>query len=150
MEWVGTGRITEVFALRLDYGEDVQQCIEAFLHENGIRTGLIMSGIGTLSKARIHVISTTEFPSENLFLQFEGPIEVGQIQGLVADYEPHLHMTFYIHGEDRTYAGHVEPGCTVQCLLELAIAKLEGMELTRREHPERGTWLLTSASERRL
>ena len=150
MEWVGGGKVTDVFALRLDYGEDLQESIEAFLRENEIQNGVILSGIGTLSKASIHVISNTGFPSQNLFLEFEGPIEVGQIHGLVANYEPHLHVTFYIHGEDRTYAGHVEPGCRVQCLAELTIAKLEGMELTRRDHPERGTRLLTSASDKRF
>lgn len=147
MEWIGGGKIDEVFALRLDYGEDLYEGIQAFLRKNEIRNGIVMSGIATLSKARIHVVATTGFPSENVFQEFEGPIEICGVHGLIADYEPHLHMTFSIYGEERTYVAHMEPGCTVLYLAELAIAKLSGMEMTRSVHPEKGTRLLTKAAD---
>ena len=147
MEWIGGGRMDEVFALRLDYGEDLCEGIETFLRENEVRNGIVLSGIATLSKARMHVVTTTGFPSKNMFLEFEGPIEICGVHGIVADYEPHLHMTFSIYGEEKTYVGHMEPGCTVLYLAELAIAKLSGMELARRVHPEKGTRLLTNAAD---
>jgi len=130
------GRVAEVFALRLDKGEDVLEAISGIACERDIHTGVVISGIGTLDRARLHHITHTGFPPEDRFVTYEGPIELLCIDGIIADHTPHLHTCISI--EEQTYMGHLEPGCRVLYLAEIAIAKIEGMKLVRRQNPETG------------
>lgn len=139
MEYVRGGAIEEVFVLRLDRGEDIHERIVQLVRDEDISSGVILSGVGTVDKVRMHTIVTTEHPSQNAFIEMSGPIEIMHIDGIIADYEPHLHFTFYVHDKDGTYGGHLEPGCRVMYLMELTIAKLRGVELTRVAHPTMGT-----------
>ncbi|MFB3882243.1 MAG: PPC domain-containing DNA-binding protein [Armatimonadota bacterium] len=130
MEVFPGGRVGEVVAVRLDKGEDVLGAIERVARERGIHTGVVLSGIGTLYEAQLHHITHTGFPPKNEFVTYKGPIELLSIDGLIADFVPHLHTCISI--EDQTYMGHMEPGCLVLYLAEIAIARLEGVQLTRK------------------
>ena len=134
MEVFPGAQIAEVVALRLDRGEDVLASIEKAARERGIHTGVVISGIGTLARAQLHYITHTSFPPKNEFVEYEGPIELLSIDGIIADFTPHLHTCLSV--KDWTYMGHLEPGCRVLYLAEIAIARLEGVRLTRRKNPE--------------
>jgi predicted DNA-binding protein with PD1-like motif len=136
MEVFPGGRISEVVAVRLDRGDDVLASLERVAREQDIHTGVIISGIGTLDKARLHYITHTGFPSENRFVEHEGPIELVSVDGIIADHMPHLHTCISV-GDD-TYMGHLEPGCRVLYLAEIAIARADGLRLTRRTNEETG------------
>jgi predicted DNA-binding protein with PD1-like motif len=136
MEVVPGGHVAEVIALRLDQGEDVFASIERVAREHETHTGVVISGIGTLDRARLHYITHTGYPSRNEFVEYEGPIELLSIDGIIADFTPHLHTCISI--KDRTYMGHLEPGCRVLYLAEIAIARIEGIRLARRKNPETG------------
>src|SRR5574340_1048640 len=128
------GKVGEVIALRLDQGEDVLEAVSQAAREMEVHTGVVISGIGTLDRARLHHITTTGYPSVNRFVEYEGPIELLSIDGLIADHVPHLHTCISI--KETTYMGHLEPGCRVLYLAEIAIARLEGLRLGRRPNPE--------------
>ena len=128
------GRIAEVVALRLDTGEDVLASVEKAARDNGIHTGVVISGIGTLDQAHLHHITHTGSPPKDEFVTYEGPIELLSIDGIIADFTPHLHTCISI--EDRTYMGHLEPGCRVLYVAEIAIARLDGIKLTRTKNAE--------------
>jgi predicted DNA-binding protein with PD1-like motif len=137
------GRISEVIALRLDQGEDVLASVEAAAREHDVHTGVVLSGIGTLDRARLHHITHTGYPSVNQFVEYEGPIELLSVQGMIADYTPHLHTCISI--KEQTYMGHLEPGCRVLYLAEIAIGRMEGARLHRVANPETGIKQLRSA-----
>lgn len=143
MEVFSGGRLTEVLCLRLDQGEDVFESIERVAREHDIHTGVIISGIGTLDRARLHYITHTGYPPDNEFPEHEGPIELVSMDGIIADYTPHPHTSISIG--DETYMGHLEPGCRVLYLAEIAIGRLEGVRLCRRENPETKVSQLTAA-----
>ena len=128
------GGVTEVIVVRLDQGEDVLASIEEIAHECDLHTGVVLSGIGTLDQATLHHITHTGYPPKDQIVQYEGPIELLSIDGIIAHYGPHLHTCISI--ADKTYAGHLEPGCRVLYLAEIAIGKLDGLLLTRRRNPE--------------
>ena len=128
------GRLGEIFTLRLDQGEDVLGSIEAAAREKDIHSGIVLSGIGTLDRAQVHYITGTGYPAVDKFVEYEGPIELVSIDGIIAEHTPHLHTCISI--EDKTYMGHLEPGCRVLYLAEIAIARLEGVRLRRRPHPD--------------
>ncbi len=145
MDVFASGRIGEVISLRLDQGEDVLRSIEAAAKEHDIHTGVVLSGIGTLDRARLHHITHTGYPSVNEFPEYEGPIELVSVQGMIAEYAPHLHTCISI--KERTYMGHLEPGCRVLYLAEIAIGRLEGVRLRRVVNPETGIGQLRSVEE---
>jgi len=125
-----------VIALRLDQGEDVLGAIEELAKERNLHTGVVLSGIGTLDQACLHHITHTGYPSIDQFVQYDGPIELLSLQGMIADYTPHLHTCISI--KEQTYMGHLEPGCRVLYLAEIAVARLEGVRLRRVANPETG------------
>jgi len=136
MEVFPGGIVAEVIVLRLDRGEDVLDSLETLAKERGIHTGVVVSGIGTLERVRLHHITHTGYPPKDAFVEYEGPIELLSLQGIIADYLPHLHTCISI--KENTYMGHLEPGCQVLYLAEVAVARLERVRLCRRPHPETG------------
>ena len=109
----------------LGKGEDLLINIREEVERLGIKSGIVVSGIGTFNKAIFHYIGTVEDKSTDIFKTVEGPMELACIQGLVLEGKPHLHIVF--SEVDKTYAGHLEEGCIIQYLAEIAI--LEVMDL---------------------
>lgn len=130
--------IEEIVCVYMEYGDDFHECIEQAAREKGIHSGVILSGIGTFDRARIHHITHTAFPAEDEFVTLEGPVELCSVDGIIADYQPHMHTTMAVRGTE-LFSGHLEPGCRVLYLAEVVIAKLAGRRLEREEHPEHGT-----------
>lgn len=134
MELFSGGRLTEIVIVRLDQGEDVLASLEKIAREREIHTGVVLSGIGTLDQATLHHITHTGYPPKDQIVHYEGPIELLSIDGIIADYTPHLHTCISI--AEQTYMGHLEPGCRVLYLAEIAIARVDDLRLTRRKNPE--------------
>jgi len=134
MEYQTGHKIEDVVTIRLDKGEDIVESIERLARELDIQTGVIVSCVATVDRASMHYITTTGYPAENDIYEIEGPIEVTALQGVIADYEPHLHVVMGI-GE-KTYTGHMHPGCKTLYLAEIVILKLRGRPLRRVRHPE--------------
>lgn len=128
-------KLEEVLCLTLTQGEDFYRSIQKVAEKKDVHEGIVLSGIATFDEARIHYIVDTDVPAENEFVTWEGPIELSSVDGIIADYEPHMHCTLSTEG-GRILSGHLEPGCRVQCLAEVAIAKLSGPSLTRRKDSE--------------
>jgi len=122
----GFGRIV---ILSFDRGEKLREGIRDKLKELGVRNAVLVSAIGTFEKARFHRIkNTNENPQDEIF-EVEGPMELASVDGIVADGEPHFHMTF--QDLDRAYAAHLEDGSVVCYLAEIVLAELKGIELER-------------------
>lgn len=116
--------------IHLGRGELILESIESELKRLDIKNGILLSAIGSLRKACLHVITNTEDLSVNKYITVEKPIELGCAQGLIIDGEPHFHLT--ISEPEHMYAGHLEPGCEVQYLAEFAILELKSLNITRK------------------
>ena len=121
----------DVILLHLGKGDDMLQCLNQAITEHKIKNGAVVSMIGTLDKARYHMIQTTEDDPTNGFYTVEGPIEVAAGQGLIIDGEPHIHICMAT--PEASYLGHLEEGCRVLYLAEIAIEKYSEEELTRKK-----------------
>ncbi|MBE0477683.1 DNA-binding protein [Candidatus Aerophobetes bacterium] len=138
MEWFKGGKVEDIIFLRLDYGDDIHKSVEEVAKKEDIQTGVIICAFGTVDKARMHSITHTDFPPrDDQFLDFYGPIEIAGIHGVIADYKPHMHFTFYDYLHREAKAGHLEPGCRSLYLCEIVILKVKGLPLTRLLHPEK-------------
>lgn len=52
------------------------------------------------------------------------------MNGLVAEGEPHVHVT--LSTQEGAYGGHMEDGCIAYVLCEIYVAEVEGAELSRK------------------
>jgi predicted DNA-binding protein with PD1-like motif len=127
-----------IFAV-LEPGDLLLESIQAAARQADIHTGVLMTGIGSLSKARIHTVLTNTNPVEELYLDLEGPLEVSNFNGIVANYEPHIHITM-VDPHMKIYAGHLEAGCAILTLAEFTILRTEDIRLFRHAMPERSPY----------
>ena len=118
-----------VLIMHLGKGELFLESVQSEIDRLGIKNGILVSCIGSLRKAVLHIITTTEDISTDQFITIEDPIEVSAVQGLILNGEPHFHLV--ISDTHRAYTGHLENGCEVQYLIELAIIELANLELAR-------------------
>ncbi|MEY7848389.1 PPC domain-containing DNA-binding protein [Natrarchaeobius sp. A-rgal3] len=134
--------------VRLDRGDRALESIREVCADREIDTGVVVSGIGTFSSLNIHYVNRTDLPDEqadrNVDLELEGAWEVTNVDGIVADGEPHLHVTAF-DGE-RTVGGHLEEGCEINVLGEFTIRRVEGLPLERRPN-DRNVSQLTRRDE---
>lgn len=132
--------------VRLDPGDLVLESLREAIDEHGVDTGAVVSGIGTLGNLNVHYVHTTDLTDDqagrNTHLELDGAWEVTNVEGVVADGEPHLHVSAF-DGE-RTVGGHLEEGNEINVLGEFAIREIEGLSLTR-EPGERNISQLTRA-----
>jgi predicted DNA-binding protein with PD1-like motif len=133
MEAIRSRLTSEVILVRFDPGELLLEGLRELLVAEKIRMGIVVSGIGTFSDCRIHH-SVAGYPPNLLtrhqhYIELQGSYEIAAIQGIIADGEPHLHVT--LCEGDKTIAGHLEDGCKVLTLAELAILKVDAGPIRR-------------------
>lgn len=122
-----TGR---VLVLKLDQGDYVLESIREMIEKENLKNGVVISGIGTLDKSTMHMITTTGYPVGEFFdRRDDEPLELVVIQGFIADGVPHLHTV--LSNKLDTYAGHLEEGCRALYLGEVVILEVFGPDLCR-------------------
>lgn len=118
--------------VRLDPGDLVLESLREAIDEHDVDTGAVVSGIGTFSNFNFHYVHTNDISdpdARNTQVEREGAWEVTNVEGVIADGEPHLHVSAY-NGEE-TVGGHLEEDNEVNVLAEFLIAETPGLELTR-------------------
>ena len=139
-----TENIGRIVIIHLSKGEDILLSVKKELERLHLKNGILVSAIGSLRCAGVHAITTLEDLPTNKYFTYASPIELGSAQGLIIDGEPHFHLT--ISDADRVYTGHMEPGCEVQYMAELAILELPELPLIRKSD-EFGISYLTFSDE---
>jgi predicted DNA-binding protein with PD1-like motif len=117
--------------LTLGYGDLLLESIQQVVREADIHTGVLLTGLGSLTRGHIHTVVSNEVPPENLFLKIPGPLEVVQFSGIIANYEPHVHISL-MDKDGKFYGGHLEPDSEVLTLSEISLLRLPDVRLTRR------------------
>jgi predicted DNA-binding protein with PD1-like motif len=123
-------------------GEDVFESIEEVARKCDIHSGVLMTGIGSLSEAYIHTVKTNDYPPREEYLRLDGPLEVVQFGGIIANYQPHIHISLWDVNRNY-YGGHVHEGCKILTLSEISIRRLPELRLARKKLDESGVSLLT-------
>ena len=130
MKYFSTNRTGRTFVLSLDQGEYVLESINDLIQKESIVNGVVVSGIGTLDKCILHMITTTGYPPVEYFAKYDDvPLELVSIQGIIADGMPHLHCA--VSDTEKAYAGHLENGCRVLYLCEVVIHELLDLNIKR-------------------
>jgi len=146
MEYFSTDKIGRIFILSLEPGDFILESIKELIEREDVRDAIVISAIGTLDEYRMHYILTTDFPPENKFEHWKDkPLELVNISGIIANGEPHLHVV--VSDSEKAYAGHLEEGCRVLYLAEIAIIEIKGLNLKRIEDENRILRLTSSSSQ---
>jgi predicted DNA-binding protein with PD1-like motif len=135
-----TGR---VIVARVKPGSDLLRSLQKVAAEEGVTSGIILSGVGLLKQARLRNCKSLpkKYPitdANRTFLSFEKPLEILSISGNVTLAERelvvHAHLTLYsVEGEEITViGGHLIEGCVVFGFSEFVIMELEGIEMAKR------------------
>jgi predicted DNA-binding protein with PD1-like motif len=132
---------TEVVIIALEPGELLLESIREAAKRCGIKSGAVVSGIGTLKTCRMHYIDHVGFPPTDTIFSLEKPLELLSINGLIADGEPHLHIVVSC-GSNEVYAGHLEEASEVAYLAEIAVIAFNDLAMARRLDTERRIRLL--------
>ena len=127
MEVIKGKASVEMILVRFDPGEDLLEGLQSLIQAEGIKAGVVLSGIGSLSRCYFHQTNGGHPPvlatRHQDYVELTGSWELGSLQGIIADGEPHLHMT--VGENDRTYAGHVEKGNIVFTLAEVSLLVID-------------------------
>jgi predicted DNA-binding protein with PD1-like motif len=79
----------------------------------------------------MHYIIHSRFPAEDKRFTLTKPLELLSVSGLIADGEPHLHITLSC-GENEVYGGHLEEGSEVLYLAEIGILVFNELKMERK------------------
>jgi len=132
-------RTSEVYRIRLDRDDLVLESILEAAKKYDIKDGAVVTGLGSVQKCTYHGVTSLAPTAEQKFITIDGPAEILNINGIIADGEPHLHLT--LSKFSGAFGGHLEKGCRVLYRAELTIVKFSGAPLARKLNRE-GTPLL--------
>ena len=138
----GGAQIQEVYRILLDRDALLLESIDAVIKQKEIRDGEVLVTAGSVQDCTYHYVASTAMKSKNVFKTVKGPFEILNAGGIIADGEPHLHITLSHEGKGG-FGGHLEKGCRVLYLAEVTIFKYSGPALTRKAN-ENGISLLTA------
>ncbi len=141
MEVIESNGNPTIIAIGLGPEEKLLESIREVIKAHKIRDGAVISGVGTLKRCHMHYVNTSTFPPENRYYFVEEPVEVGSISGLIADYEPHIHIAVGCR-DQKTYVGHLEEGSVVLYLAEVMILRTDTCDMLRDSSNKWGIGLL--------
>lgn len=145
------GGFKNIYAVRMEPGEDVMLSLQKFCEDNGIGHGVILSGIGSLSGCSY--FDPEKLPGKpGLYgygdpIELPCPIELISMGGIICtDQEGkvslHVHASFADeHGKG--FGGHFKEGNHVLTTVEMIIGELEHIQMSRAIDPSRGVPVFT-------
>lgn len=139
------GKIGRVFIIRLEDGDIIPDCIEAFAREKKISAGhaVIVGGIGS-GQVVVGPRDSEEMPPDPMLLPVDGAHEV-LASGIIAPDEngnPVLHIHGALGRSGSTLTGCLRPGVTTWLVGEVIIYEILGVDAKRVKDEKSGFALL--------
>jgi len=114
---------------RLVQGDDVRLKLEEFVKSKKIKSAVVISAVGSLTKASLR-LANQEKPKV-----LTGHFEIVSLSGTLSSTGgSHLHMSVSDE-EGKTTGGHLTEGSIVYTTLEVAIGEISDVEFTRETDP---------------
>ncbi len=105
-------------AIRLKPGQDLKAEIENIIFQKNIKSGIIMTCIGSLNCAKIRLAD------ENIIKEYKEKFEIISLAGTLSKNGSHLHISL---ANDKGFCigGHLMDGCNIYTTAEIVICELE-------------------------
>jgi predicted DNA-binding protein with PD1-like motif len=140
------GELGQVIALRLPPGTDVYATLKEVAREQGIASGLILSGLGSLRQITLRNVRLfpEKFPIRDchrIYTPRADPMELLSLTGNLSQRsgEVHVHAHAVVSSgleEGLVYGGHLLEGCLVFSTVEIVICSIQGMSMVREMDPQ--------------
>ncbi|MGF1736746.1 PPC domain-containing DNA-binding protein [Photobacterium satsumensis] len=111
-------------AFRLTLGTDLKSSILAYVQQENIKAGSLLSCVGCLSHASIRLANESES------LELAGPLEILTLSGTLTPEHVHLHISV-ADKSGRVYGGHLQEGSIVSFTAEVCLAEYANLSFTR-------------------
>jgi uncharacterized protein len=142
----GGARPGSIVVVRLAYGDDLLDTLHEICRREGIRNGIILTGFGSLTDISVTGAVGAQFPPRRFYNRRRPRgVEIIAMSGVIADYHVHSHIVLC----DRrgAFGGHLERGCKILSLAEIALMRVDGVKLARRVDATTGQTLLQSVRD---
>src|SRR5690349_3373507 len=113
--------IKRVLVARLNPGDDLLRSLAELVRQNEIRSGVILNGIGSVSRYHVHVVKTTQLPPGDAYFEGEGPFDILNVTGFILDGRVHAHLTF--SNTEKAMGVHLEEGCRILTFAVVTLAE---------------------------
>lgn len=147
---MASGTMKRIVAFRLPPGEDILGGMKQVCDKYGIRSGVIISGIGSLDGARFHDVEILPgkkagYGYGDVIVHTE-PIELISASGSICEGENgealfHVHCCFSDR-EGNAFGGHLIEGNKVLLTADFVIGEFEGISMDRRFDEELEVFLI--------
>jgi hypothetical protein len=125
-----SSNFSRIIVCRLKYGTDLLDGLQKAVKQENIKNAVILSGVGSLTSYRVHVVDSTTFPVKEAFPKAEGPQDLLNVNGYVIDGRVHAHVIF--SDQTKAMGGHLEPGTNVYTFAIITLGILpNGVSLAR-------------------
>jgi uncharacterized protein len=114
----------KTYALRLRPGDDLRQQLTAFVQQNHIAAGTMLTCVGSLTVATLR-LANQEGPTV-----YKGHFEIVSLVGTLSTNGSHLHLAVS-DSTGRTTGGHLLDGCRVYTTAEIVLGELPQLEFRR-------------------
>lgn len=139
----GGARAGEILVARLAYGDLLLESIQEICRQRRIRNGIILTGFGSLTDIAVSGAVGASFPPRKFYKRTRPRgVEILAMSGVIADYHVHCHIV--LCDRTRAFGGHLERGCRVLSLAEIALMRVTGIKLARLLDAATGQRLLQS------
>ena len=139
----GGARAGEIVVVRLAYGEFLLESIEEICRKRRIRDGVILTGFGSLTDIAVSGAVGASFPPRKFYRRTRPRgVEILAMAGVIANYHVHCHLV--LSDRNRAFGGHLERGCRILSLAEIALMRVTGIKLARLVDATTGQKLLQS------
>jgi uncharacterized protein len=122
-----SAEVRRVVLARLNPGDDLLLSLRQVAEQQGIRSGVILNGIGSLSRYHVHVVKTTNLPPGDVFFEGEGPFDILNVTGFILDGRVHAHLSF--SNTEKAMGGHLEEGCRILTFGVVTLAEMPDVSL---------------------
>jgi len=141
LEGVGKGRMGRIVMGKLALNVDLLEGIKELVKKEGIRTGVIISGVGALKKATFRNVK--EMPPDykvehrhRLYFDLEQPMEIVSLTGWIGTKEDgeievhgHFSASTVIKDEVVTLGGHLTNGVITSIKVVVVIGVIEDTDI---------------------
>ena len=139
------GRMGRVFVLRLEDGDRLPECIEAFAAEKGVAQAFcaLVGGVGS-GRIVVGPQDGAAMPPVPMLTELAGAHEAAAVGTLFPDEagRPKLHMHATFGRGETVKTGCIRPGIDIWTIGEFVIIELLGLDLTRKRDAATGFELL--------
>ena len=117
---IAGAQIQEVYRVRVARDGHLLESVMEAIKQNNIANGAILTGIGSLQECAYHRSKSLGPDNADEFYKVKGALELLNLDGVITDGKPHLHITFS-NGKG-AFGGHLDD-CRVLRGVELVIVK---------------------------